>query len=64
MSCAKLVSDKVCFLSGYLPFIVYLGNEQSNKSVIVATFIADKSTGYTYSEPKPTLFKYLSRRLI
>ncbi|EED12535.1 hypothetical protein TSTA_005660 [Talaromyces stipitatus ATCC 10500] len=45
---------------GYLPFIVYLG-EQSNDSTIpwyIINPMANSSPGYTYSEPKPTLFKY------
>lgn len=33
--------------------------EQSNKStIIIITSVANDLTGYTYSEPKPTLFKY------
>ncbi|KAJ5962395.1 Tom7-domain-containing protein [Penicillium viridicatum] len=42
--------SRVAIHYGYLPLIVYLGGK--------------KKTGYTYSEPKPTLFRYVSTPLI
>lgn len=47
-------TDRTDSSSGYLPLIVYLGMSQSN-------FQPDPGltrTGYTYSEPRPSLFKY------
>ncbi|KAJ6149948.1 Tom7-domain-containing protein [Penicillium samsonianum] len=40
--------SRVAIHYGYLPLIVYLVNK------------TPKKTGYTYSEPKPTLFRYAS----
>uniref|UniRef100_A0A093X9N5 Mitochondrial import receptor subunit tom7 n=1 Tax=Talaromyces marneffei PM1 TaxID=1077442 RepID=A0A093X9N5_TALMA len=34
--------------------------ELSNKPTIIIISVANNSTGYTYSEPKPTLFKYFA----
>ncbi|PYI23303.1 mitochondrial outer membrane translocase complex, subunit Tom7 [Aspergillus violaceofuscus CBS 115571] len=45
--------SRVAIHYGYLPLIIYLGMSNENSPNTDSS-----STGYTYSEPRPSLFKY------
>lgn len=47
-----------CFHSGYLPLIIYLGTYRPFYPINLDIRRLTKETGYTYSEPRPSLFKY------
>ncbi|KAJ5246945.1 hypothetical protein N7468_001928 [Penicillium chermesinum] len=53
--------SRVAIHYGYLPLIIYLGKFQHSGSVFqTESTYADLMEGYTYSEPKPSLFKLFS----